>query len=176
MSGEKSEQTVGEEGEEQQQQGEEGEDGKNLPKAMMLSPSSSLDHLVFFAGMGGGREREEEPRFQVNSAHYLSLSLSLPPSPSSPRPYSRVFWGLLDLRVRFPNAEVAQSGVPTSPSNPTTDRPPPPSTASGSWELMMEGGREGRRLAAPSYFVRTRTDRNWRKMGASLSSGRTSLN
>ena len=84
MSGEKSEQTVGEEGEGQQQQGKEGEDGKNLPKAMMLSPSSSLDHLVFFAGMGGGRGREEEPRFQVNSAHYLSLSP--PPFPffSSP--------------------------------------------------------------------------------------------
>ncbi len=162
MSGEKSEQTVGEEGEEQQQQGEEGEDGKNLPKAMMLSPSSSLDHLVFFAGMGGGREREEEPRFQVNSAHYLSLSPP-PPSPSSPRPYSRVFWGLLDLRVRFPNAEVAQSGVPTSPSSPTTDLPPPPSTASGSWELMMEGGTgEGCLPRATSYeHGRTETGEKW---------------
>ena len=69
----KSEQTVGEEGEGQQQQGEEGKDGKNLPKAMMLSPSSSLDHLVF---CGDGRRERKRGGAEI-PGKFCPLSFSL---------------------------------------------------------------------------------------------------
>ncbi len=73
----KSEQTVGEEGGGQQQRGKEGEDGKNLPKAMMLSPSSSLDHLVF---CGDGRRERKRGGAEI-PGKFCPLSSSLSPLP-----------------------------------------------------------------------------------------------